>query len=84
MQPVQNQLIYRFPRREDEEIHFTLRVLESGATFIDVRIWSRPNQESPFIPTRKGLWVRLNQVHELKKGVQTLIEVLQNQIHSKP
>ena len=65
------QLIYSFPRAKGEEIHIAVRKYK-GKQYVDLRIWFQGKNEKTFYPTKKGFALFLDQIPELKKGVERL------------
>ena len=68
-----NHFVYSFPRLEGEEIRLTIREYQKRL-YVDLRVWFQPPDGPELRPTRKGLWIKLSQLHELEKGVSELIQ----------
>lgn len=65
--------IHSFPKNNDEEVRLSVRKFK-GKYYIDLRIWYHPENEEVFRPTKKGVFFSLEQVMELKKGVERLLK----------
>lgn len=71
MENEQSQLIYSFPRAKGEEIQIALRKYK-GKHYVDLRIWFQGKNETSFYPTKKGVSFFLEQIPELRKGMERL------------
>lgn len=71
MQENQGQLIYSFLKSEGEEIKFSVKKYK-GRQFLDLRLWFKGEEDTEFRPTKKGLFLALDQFSELRKGVERL------------
>lgn len=69
----ENQVVYTFPKNDTEEVRFTIREFEKRL-YADLRIWFRTKEDPEMRPTKKGLWVKPDQLKELEKGVRELAE----------
>ena len=75
MADLDNQLIHRFKRSQDEEIQFCLRKYK-GNYFVDLRLWFQPASGESLRPTKKGVFFSLEHVMELKQGADLLVEAV--------
>ena len=71
----ENHFVYSFPRFEGEEVKLTIREYQKKF-YVDLRIWFRPENTSggELQPTRKGLWVKIDQLRDLEKGIRELVQ----------
>ncbi len=69
----ENQVVYTFPKSQSEEVRFTIREFEKRL-YADLRIWFRTKEDPEMRPSKKGLWVKPEQLRELEKGVRELAE----------
>jgi len=68
---MENQVVHRFPRRQDEEVYVTLREFKNRH-YLDVRIFFQPKDGGEMRATRKGLTLEVELLPELKKGILAL------------
>ena len=66
---------YSFPRVEGQEIKFAIREYRKKL-YLDFRLWFHPENtpEGELRPSRKGFWLRIDQLQDLEKGMSELIE----------
>ena len=66
--PMENEVIYRFPRKQDEEVYISLREYKDRQ-YIDLRIFFQPKDSDEMRPTKKGITIEIELLKELKKGI---------------
>ena len=71
MEAPHNQLIYAFPRMQGEEIQINLQKYKDKY-YIDLRLWYQPKNESVLRPTKKGIFVAVEKLPELRKGLDRM------------
>ncbi|MBI3317127.1 MAG: transcriptional coactivator p15/PC4 family protein [Candidatus Omnitrophica bacterium] len=64
-------LIHSFEKSETEQIRIELRKFK-GRSYFDIRLWFQSEQSNEFVPTKKGISLGLDQLGELKKGLESL------------
>lgn len=76
MEDEQTQLIHSFSKGADECVQISLRQYK-GNQYIDLRIWFQNGPEGALKPTKKGVFLTLDYLPELKKGVDLLCKTAQ-------
>ena len=71
MEDQEIQLVHAFPRGKGEEVQVSIRKYK-GKHYADLRIWFQGKNESTFYPTKKGISIFLEQIPELRKGMDRL------------
>ena len=69
--PQDVQILHAFPRNESEQVQMALKKYK-GRHYIDLRIWFLGEEDSVYRPTKKGISLSLDQLVELRKGVDRL------------
>src|SRR5512140_1220067 len=78
------QPLYTFQRTPQEEVRFSIREYENQI-YMDIRIWFRPQGATEeFVPTRKGILLKLDQVDHLRRGVNDLTRAASEHLESRP
>lgn len=65
----EERLVYRFQKNQDEEVRISLREYKDRR-YLDLRIWFQPSGGGDLHPTKKGLFLALEYVPELRKGLE--------------
>ena len=68
---MENQVVHRFTRRQDESVYLTLREFKNRY-YVDVRIFFQPKDGTDMRATRKGITLEVELLPELKKGILAL------------
>ena len=71
MEDEQTHLIYSFPKGADECVQLSVRQYK-GNHYIDLRVWFQNGADSALKPTKKGVFLPIDHLTELKKGVDLL------------
>ena len=64
-------LIYTFPRARGEEVQIAIRKYKDRY-YADFRVWFKKENETVFHPTKKGLFIAMDRIPELRKGLDRL------------
>jgi len=70
-----NELIYTIKRRDDEELRFYV-VQYRKHTYLDIRVYLKPNTDSEFIPSKKGMTFPTELVPLLVQGFDQVAQFL--------
>ena len=73
MEEFDTKLVHSFSRGNGEEIQFSLRCYR-GQIYADIRIWYQSKNENSFLPTKKGISFKLDQLEQLRQGISNLCE----------
>ena len=65
---MEDQILYKFSRGNDESVLFTLREYKERK-YLDLRIFFRPKNEDELRPTKKGITIAVDLFPDLKKGI---------------
>ena len=65
---MENQILYQFPRNQDESVYLTLREYKQRR-YIDLRIFYHPKDADEMRPTKKGITLALELLPELRKAI---------------
>jgi hypothetical protein len=71
MEEQSQQLVYSFSHGLGEEIQIAIRKFRDKH-YIDVRHWFQTKNENVFRPTKKGVFIPIERIGELQKGVERL------------
>jgi len=71
MKEQESRLIYAFPRGQDEEVQIAVRKYKSRY-YMDLRVWFKAKGEDALYPSKKGISIALDQLPELRKGMDRL------------
>lgn len=74
---MEEKTVYKFSRKKDEEIQFTLREYK-GNGYLDLRVFFKPKESGRMLPTRKGITLGINSLQDLKKGIFACEKELNN------
>ena len=71
----ENTIIHSFPNTNGEEIQIAIRKYQ-GKYYVDLRHWfqSREGEAGSLRPTKRGVFLPLERLPELKQGVDLLAE----------
>ncbi len=72
----ESHVIYEFPRSKDEKIQFTLSKYR-GKRYVDLRLWFKGKESGEFYPTKKGISIALDQMGQIRKGVEQVSKYLE-------
>ena len=67
-QPISAEIIADVPRSETEVIRVSTREYK-GVQYVDLRVFFKDKQSGEYRPTKKGLTVKRDQIHEVAKAV---------------
>ena len=65
----ESRLIYAFPRSQDERVQFILKKYR-GKYYLDLRIWFKTKEKEELYPTKKGIFIPLDQIAQFRKGFE--------------
>lgn len=65
---VNPQIIADVKRSETEVIRVSTKEYK-GVSYVDLRVYFKPEGAAEYLPTKKGITVRKDQIHELAKAV---------------
>ena len=74
MDEEESRLIYSFPRGRGEELQINLKKY-NGKFYVDFRIWFKEKADAALYPTKKGISLGVDQIPELKKGIERLSKI---------
>ena len=77
MKEQESRLIYAFPRGQDEEVQIAVRKYKSRY-YMDLRVWFKAKGEDALYPSKKGISIALDQLPELRKGMDRLSKASEN------
>lgn len=66
--------IFTFSSRENEQIKGTVRKYK-GKYYFDLRVWFQPEDSTVYYPTKKGLYLYLEHLEPLRKGLDKIAKV---------
>lgn len=79
------EVLWTIERGPRGRIHVAIRRAEESANLgIDVRLWFEP-QDRPgkWEPTRKGIWLRLNEAREVAEGLLIAADTLEGRANAQ-
>ncbi len=74
-EPNSSEIIADVPRSETEIIRISRREYK-GVHYVDLRVFFKDKQTEEFRPTKKGLTIKKDQIHEVAKAVCLAEEAL--------
>ena len=72
---MEDQILYQFPRNQDEAVYFRLREYKERR-YLDLRVFFQPSDGGEMRPTKKGVSLAVELLPELKKGILTCEKIL--------
>ncbi|MBI3306252.1 MAG: transcriptional coactivator p15/PC4 family protein [Candidatus Omnitrophica bacterium] len=76
MEDEQTHLIYSFPKSADECVQIVISQYK-GNQYIDLRVWFQSGADGALKPTKRGVFLPIDYLSELKKGVDLLCKTAQ-------
>ena len=67
----ESQLIHSFVKTKGQEVRLALKRYNEQY-WLDLRVWYQPEKSPDFRPTQKGVCLALNQLSELRIGLERL------------
>ncbi|MBI3313873.1 MAG: transcriptional coactivator p15/PC4 family protein [Candidatus Omnitrophica bacterium] len=77
MENEETHLIHSFPKGADECVQMSITQYK-GNHYIDLRVWFQNGADNSLKPTKRGVFLTLDDFPELKKGVDMMAEAVQN------
>jgi hypothetical protein len=71
MEKEANEILFSFPRAEGQEVQIARRHYKNQE-YIDLRVWFYDDEKKVMRPTRKGICLALDQIHELYRGIEAI------------
>ena len=69
----ETQLVHSFARNQEERIQIILRKYKDKY-YVDLRVWFQTEEDSTLRPTKRGISLALEQLPELRKGMERLLK----------